>query len=44
MTVSEFKKNKLVTDAVVRNFAIIGEASTHIPDAFRNNYPDIPWK
>ncbi len=44
MTVSEFKKNKLVVDAVIRNFEIIGEASVHIPDAFRSAHPDVPWK
>lgn len=44
MTASDFKKNNLVVDAVIRNFEIIGEASVHIPDTFRSNYPDIPWK
>ena len=44
MTASEFKKNKLVVDAVIRNFEIIGEASVHIPHAFRSAHPDIPWK
>ena len=44
MTASEFKKNKLVVDAVIRNFEIIGEASVHIPHAFRDPHPDIPWK
>jgi len=44
MTASEFKKNELVFDAVVRNFEIIGEASVHIPRAFRDAHPDVPWK
>lgn len=44
MTVLDFKKNQLVIDAVIRNFEIIGEASTHIPLDFRNSHPDIPWK
>lgn len=44
MTASEFKKNKLIVDAVIRNFEIIGEASTHIPHTFRSIHPDIPWK
>ena len=42
MTLSEFKKNELVIDAVVRNFEIIGEASRHIPASVQQNYPDIP--
>lgn len=44
MTASEFKKNNLVADAVIRNFEIIGEASVHIPQAFRSAHPDVPWK
>lgn len=44
MTASEFKKNKLVFAAVVRNLEIIGEASVHIPRALRDTYPDVPWK
>lgn len=44
MTLSEFKKNELVIDAVIRNFEIIGEASVHVPHAFRSTHPDIPWK
>lgn len=44
MTSSEFKKNRLVIDAVIRNFEIIGEASVHIPNQVRLAYPDIPWK
>jgi uncharacterized protein with HEPN domain len=44
MTASEFKKNGLVIDAVIRNFEIIGEASVHISHEIRIAYPDIPWK
>lgn len=39
-----FQKNSLVEDAVVRNFEIIGEASKHIPEEIKSQYPDIPWK
>jgi len=44
MTASEFKKNGLVVDAVIRNFEIIGEASVYIPHEVRIAYPDVPWK
>jgi hypothetical protein len=44
MTLSQFKKNELVMDAVVRNLEIIGEASKNIPLAVKRLYPDIPWK
>ena len=42
MTISEFKKNELVMDAVIRNFEIIGEASNHIPLAIRRLIPTFP--
>lgn len=44
LTLSEFKKNQLVIDAVVRNFEIIGEASKHIPQSVQKSYSHIPWK
>lgn len=44
VTLTEFRKSRLIIDAVVRNFEIIGEASNHIPKTIQNQYPDIPWK
>ncbi len=44
MNGSEFKKNGLVIDAVVRNFEIIGEASNNIPLSIQKSHPHIPWK
>jgi uncharacterized protein with HEPN domain len=44
MTASEFRKNQLVIDAVIRNFEIIGEASNHVPERIQRTYPDIPWR
>jgi uncharacterized protein with HEPN domain len=43
MTLSQFAKNELVIDGVIRNFEIIGEASKAIPLAIQKAYPDIPW-
>lgn len=31
-------------DATVRNIELIGEAATHIPDAIRQAYSDMPWR
>lgn len=39
-----FKKDRKTTDAVVRNFEIIGEASKYIPDDIKKEYPDVDWK
>ena len=44
MEQSDFARNPMVQDAVLRNFEIIGEAAKHVPDDFRNRYPDIKWR
>jgi len=41
---SDFKKDYMLVDAVVRNFEIIGEASKNIPLSIQEKYPEIPWK
>ncbi len=43
MDYEAFSESDLVTDAVVRNFEIIGEASNHIQEDIKSKYPDIPW-
>lgn len=44
MTASEFKKNELVMDAVIRNFEVIGEASNTVPLIIQKAHPHIPWR
>lgn len=43
MTCPEFVENRMVRDAVERNFEIIGEAVRHVPDSVQEKYTDIPW-
>lgn len=43
MTLTQFKKNQLVIDAVIRNLEIIGEASNYIPKTIQSTNPTIPW-
>jgi uncharacterized protein with HEPN domain len=43
MTEEAFIANSLVIDAVTCNLAVIGEASSHIPESLQEKYPDIPW-
>lgn len=43
MTFTQFKKNEMVLDAVIRNIEIIGEASKNIPVSVRHSYSNIPW-
>lgn len=44
LSYEEFTKNSLVSDAVIRNLEVIGEASRSIPDEIMSYYPDISWK
>jgi len=34
----------LYNAGLVRFFEIIGEAAKHVPDDFRNEHQDIPWR
>ena len=43
LTFEDFAANSMVVDAVVRNFEIIGEASSHIPDDIQSKYSEVPW-
>lgn len=38
-----FSKDRKTQDAVVRNLEIVGEASSRLPEEFRNLHRDIPW-
>jgi uncharacterized protein with HEPN domain len=38
-----FLSNLLVRDAVVRNFTVMGEAASHIPEDVRLEQPTLPW-
>lgn len=40
----EFYNNTQIQDAVLRRLEIIGEAVKNIPEEFRRQYPDVPWK
>jgi uncharacterized protein with HEPN domain len=40
----EFKKDDKTKFAVIRGLEIIGEATKHISEEVRINYPKVPWK
>lgn len=44
LTFKRLKRDALVSDAIVRNLEIIGEASKNIPRRIREKYPDIEWR
>lgn len=41
---SDFEKNTMVQDAIIRNIEIIGEASKKISVNLKTSYFKIPWK
>ena len=41
---NDFQKSRMIQDAVIRNFEIIGEATKQVSDSTRSNFPDVPWK
>ena len=44
ITLEEFRINKMVVDAVVRNLEIIGEACRAIPPEIREKHPEVEWR
>ena len=44
MELDDFKRDIKTSDAVIKRFENIGEATKNIPDELKTRYPDIPWK
>jgi len=44
MALEDFSEHELVQDGVVRNFEIIGEASRHLSEGIKTQYPDMDWR
>ena len=40
----EFMSSKLIQDAVIRNFEVIGEATKRLSPELRQQYSAIPWR
>ena len=39
----EFMRNRMVQDAIIRNFEIIGEATKQLSKETRSELPEVPW-
>lgn len=44
LNLESFLKNKMASDAIIRELEIIGEASNNISEDFQNEHPDVPWR
>jgi uncharacterized protein with HEPN domain len=40
----EFITSRLIQDAVIRNFQMIGESAKRLTQDFREAHPEIPWR
>ena len=40
----KFEEDEKTSDAVIRNFEVIGEATKKVSDELRSKYSDLPWK
>jgi len=40
----KFVENKIVQDAVIRKFQIVGEAAKRLSPSFKTKHKAIPWK
>ncbi len=40
----EFRNNRMLQDAVIREIEIIGEATKNLSTGFRNKHSNIPWR
>lgn len=44
MNYEHFVSDAKTNHAVIRCIEIMGEAAKHVPEDFREKYPEIPWK
>lgn len=41
---AEFRQNRIIQDAVIRQLEVIGEACSKLDQHFHESHPKIPWK
>jgi len=44
LDLESFLRNKMASDAIIRELEIIGEASNNISEEFQKENADIPWR
>ncbi len=43
MSFEKFSKSRVIQDAVVRNFQVLGEATKKLPATFKEKHKEVPW-
>jgi uncharacterized protein with HEPN domain len=43
LTRDTFMADDLIIDAVLRNFEVMGEAASKLPDSYVDDHPDVEW-
>ena len=43
MSLTQFLVDERTSDAILRNFMVIGEAARHVPEGIVIAYPEVPW-
>lgn len=43
LSFAQFIENDMVVDAVIRNFEILGEAASRMPESFKEKHAQVPW-
>lgn len=44
LSYNNFLDSDLVSDAVIKNILVIGEATKNIPEDIRKSYPQVEWR
>lgn len=39
-----FRENRMVQNAVLRSFEVVGEAARRVSAGFREAHPEVPWR
>ncbi len=40
----EFDENTMIQDAIIRNLETLSDATAQLPEAWRDEYPDVNWQ
>ncbi|HAL47285.1 MAG: DUF86 domain-containing protein [SAR202 cluster bacterium] len=44
LTFEQFCQNSMAVHATIHNFEIVGEAARNVPQALKDQHPEVPWQ